>query len=282
MKKLLMSSAMGIALVTSGCGNQQASVSETKIIGGESVPVGQSDNRNWSTVALTTDLSRDDGESLLEKGNSFCSGTLINPTTILTAAHCLQKMDPETREKVDETTLPEVKDFLIFFDNKVSPEGTYIRAAEVIPHPDWNVADTLSPNPSNPPNDIGIIKLSEPAPDSIKPATIAGEVGMGEGDQIYLAGFGVTTSRNQNDTGTKRQVATNFKSFDEGAKRLSVGKFGKGACAGDSGGPAYVKVDGEYQVIGATSTGAEIAGYCLGLINNYTDARPYVDWIESL
>jgi secreted trypsin-like serine protease len=92
----------------------------------------------------------------------------------------------------------------------------------------------------------------------------------------------VTLNRAQNDTGILRQVTTALTSEDSRIRRFTVGQFFRGACAGDSGGPAYVQINGDHQLAGATSTGAEFLGTCLGLINNYTDVRYYKDWISSI
>jgi V8-like Glu-specific endopeptidase len=284
MKIFLGAVVVGAALGFSGCGvDHQQTSSETKIVGGDDVSESQNDLRRWATVALTTDIQKPTtGKSPMDDGRSFCTGTLISETVIVTAAHCLQKFDPETQQKEDELILPNMSDFVIYFDTKVNPNGSYVRAKSVIPHPDWSPKETLATNPSRPPNDIGVIVLEEAAPFKAKPAPIGGSVDLDEGDSIYLAGYGVTKSRNNNDTGTLRQVRTDFGSFDGASKRFSVGKYGYGACAGDSGGPAYAKVNGSYEVIGATSTGAEIFGQCLGVLNNYTDVRPYKNWIATV
>jgi secreted trypsin-like serine protease len=277
---VVLSAALGL----SACGvDSKQTSSDTKIVGGEEVSETQNDIRRWATVGITTDLQKPTtGESPMDNGKSFCTGTLISKTVIVTAAHCLQKFDPETQQKEEELILPNVSDFVVYFDTKVNPNGHYVRARAVIPHPKWSPKETLAPSPSSPPNDIGVIVLEEAAPDKAKPAKIGGNVNLSEGDSIYLAGYGVTKSRNNNDTGILRQVRTDYGKIDRPAKRFSVGKYGYGACAGDSGGPAYAKVNGVYEVIGATSTGAEIFGQCLGILNNYTDVRPYKSWIASV
>ena len=117
----------------------------------------------------------------------------------------------------------------------------------------------------------------------MKPAKIAEmSFSVNESNPIHLAGYGVTLTRDNPDTGILRQVTTSIKSASSTAQRITVGAFMAGACAGDSGGPAYIEDGGEYKVIGATSTGAEIAGYCLGILNNYTDIRYYTDWIDKV
>ncbi len=263
-----------------GCGQAASQdVSDTKIIGGAPVPEGQQDERRWSTVALTTDFQRDPANpSTLDANHSFCSGTIVAPRIILTAAHCVQKFDATTREKLDELILPTANDFLIFFGTTVSRSGKWLRAAAAIPHPDWSPAETLSPQPTAAPNDIAVIVLGEDVPAEAKIAEI-GEPTDSLPARIALAGYGVTTSRNTNDTGILRQVESAVTGNDAAVKRIGVGEFFRGACAGDSGGPAYVQKNGKYVVVGATSTGAEIAGQCLGLMNNYTDARYYKDWV---
>jgi secreted trypsin-like serine protease len=275
------------AAFLSACGTQQNdNSSDLKIVGGTDVPSSQQDARLWSTVALTTDIVRPsapDQPPLIDQNHSFCTGTIVNARTIVTAAHCLQGFDPETRQKLPGYILPEVKDFVIFFGNKVDRNGSWIRAAKVVPHPDWDPNQTLSPSPNAAPNDIGVIVLSADIPASAKPVAIADQnLNLPANQDTFLAGFGVTRSRNDNDTGTLRQVTTPLTKAENNLKRFTVGQFFRGACAGDSGGPAYIKVNGEFQVAGATSTGAELAGNCLGLVNNYTDVRFYKGWIESV
>lgn len=276
------------AVVTNGCGETQSDhMSESKIIGGTEVPTNQQDSIFWSTVALTTDSVRPnstDTSTLIDKAQSFCSGTIINKRTILTAAHCLQKFDPNTRQRLPDLVLDSHEHFLVFFGNKVARSGTWVRAKKVIPHPDWSPSETLSPSPTNAAHDIGLVILADDIPSTHRPVKLADQNTRLDSDssQIHLAGFGVSFSRNQNDTGTLRTVVTNLSKEEGNIRRFTVGQFFRGACAGDSGGPAYVKVNGEFQAVGATSTGAEILGVCLGLINNYTDARFYHDWIEEV
>lgn len=273
--------AAALMTLTVACGSPTGPTSQPSIIGGSEVPDEQQDARRWSTVALTTDLSMKEGQApVLDAGHSFCSGTVIGERLILTAAHCIQKFDPKTRSKLPDNNLPKDSDFIVHFDTKVQKDGTWLRASKAIAHPDWDPNLTLSPNPKQAPHDIGLLVLADAIPSSARIAAI-GDAGADLGDKIDLAGFGVSKSRNNNDTGILRQVRTSIKNVDGKANRIMVGAFGKGACGGDSGGPAYAMQDGQYVVVGATSTGAELFGRCLGLANYYTDVRPYRTWIEE-
>lgn len=277
-----------MAMLLTACGMQEdqhlPTTSNLSIIGGTDVPATQQDARFWSTVALTTDFARSsDQPSTLDQGHSFCTGTIVNARTIVTAAHCLQQFDAQTRRKLPDLILPQQTDFLIYFGTNVARTGTWIRAQKIIPHPDWDPNQTLTPNPTSAPHDIGVVILSADIPNSHRSVKIAdSSIQLSNGQETFLAGYGVTRNRNQNDTGTLRQVTTPISASDANSKRFTVGEFFRGACAGDSGGPAYIKVNGELQVAGATSTGAELAGNCLGLMNNYTDVRFYKNWIESV
>lgn len=275
------------AAINTGCGQSTGiQTSDPKIVGGSEVPDSQQDAIMWSTVALTTDSARPDSpdtSTLIDKAQSFCTGTIINKRTIVTAAHCLQQFDPDTRQTLPDLVLDGDDKFVIYFGNKVNRSGRWVRAKKVIPHPEWSPSETLSPAPANAANDIGIVILSGDIPDTHRPVTIADHATrLDPAKEVYLAGFGVTLNRAQNDTGILRTVATALSNEEGNIKRFTVGQFFRGACAGDSGGPAYVNVNGDLQLAGATSTGAEFLGTCLGLINNYTDVRYYKDWIESV
>jgi secreted trypsin-like serine protease len=269
------------ALIFGGCGQPPVSSSETKIVGGEEVPTSQNDLRALATVALTTEIGPADTASPLDAGHSFCSGTIISERVILTAAHCVQKFDPETREKLDEFHFENESDFLVHFGVQVARGGDWIRAERIVPHPDWSPAETLTPSPSRAPDDIAVIVLSESIPGSATVAELAPSTASLSDLSAHLVGFGVSKSRDENDTGTMRQVSVPVSGESNSAKRFTVGELFRGACAGDSGGPAYFEIDGRLQVAGATSTGAELFGMCLGMGNNYTDARFYGDWIEA-
>lgn len=263
-----------------GCGKSGEQASEIKIVGGQDVPSNQSDQRRWSTVALTTDYVKDQTHgSTLAQNHSFCSGTLVAPRVVITAGHCIDEIDATTHKKTGKQILPNQTDFLVHFDVKVTPEGNWVRAKKVMANKDWDTDQTFSPQPTAPANDIGIIILEKDAPSFARPAAVASNVMANEG--AYIAGFGVTQSRNNNDTGTLRQVDIKVKTLDTTGKRIQVGEFFQGACAGDSGGPLYVKRGNGYEVAGATSTGAEVGGYCIGLLNNYTDVTYYKDWIAQ-
>ena len=276
-------SATLVLLSACGTAPNKEVLSDIDIVGGQPVPESRNDVRRTATVALTTDVKGSDASlpPALDRGSSFCTATIIAKNAIVTAAHCLQKFDAKTKKKVDGNIFPMAEDFIVYFGTQVSREGTWIRAKRVVPHPDWNPTLTLQPAPASAPHDIGVIVLSEDIPEGYEVAKIAPLDMKLDGGAVYLAGFGVTKSRNKNDTGTLREVETKFQSLDKKSQRLTVGAWGRGACAGDSGGPAYVKNGNNWFVTGATSTGPELFGRCIGVANNYTDIRYYTGWIAQ-
>jgi secreted trypsin-like serine protease len=275
-----------IVSVSWGCGQPATDTSDLMIRGGQEVSADDLSTIRRSTVALTTDFVKPQDEStrnasMLESGKSFCSGTIVGPRVIVTAAHCVQELI-NNKDK-GGPLLPRPDHFVVHFDTKISRDGNFIRAEKVIPHPDWNPSQTLSPFPLSKPNDIGVVILSEDIPDSMIPVKIADPSLKVNGKAAVLAGFGITKNRNNNDTGILRTLTSTFSAENGRIARVSHGTWFKGICAGDSGGPAYFEVDGELQLVGAASTGAEIPLLgCAGANSNSTDIRYYKDWIESV
>jgi hypothetical protein len=132
-----------------------------------------------------------------------------------------------------------------------------------------------------------------------------------KGERLTLAGYGVTSTRSVDDTGVLRSVLVRVADLEEdihifmteGAKREGValepkGHDGRrslypihaGACAGDSGGPAYRKrEDGKtWELVGITSFGTEMERvdgtpgehYCTGS-NGYTNLSPYISYLRK-
>ena len=94
-----------------------------------------------------------------------------------------------------------------------------------------------------------------------------------------MAGFG-QTSPNGGGGGTLKTVTTVFDQVQVERKEIWFGPTsGKSACRGDSGGPAYVSVNGALKVVGATNGGHRPPA-CSGS-GRYADARAHREWIEK-
>jgi len=241
---------MLIPLLMAGCGKTHDQ-SDAKIIGGERV--NDNDKIAVSTVALVQ-----------PSGHSFCSGTLVTPKHVVTAAHCLADYREDT--------------LLIAFGTKAKL-GSFVlenlRATkEFKVHEDFRAFALRLP--LAPPADIAILELHEDAPAEFKSAVVlTARSSLSVGQDIILAGFGVTSTETPS-SGVLNKVDTEVIATSSRMKEFTFGNSpGKSACSGDSGGPAYIESDGQLVLIGVTSRGSRNCD-ATGI---YTDIRYYVDWM---
>jgi hypothetical protein len=173
---------------------------------------------------------------LLTSGGGGCSGTLITPSIVLTAAHCTNGVQGGwfTIYGADEAVLAEIK------------------VKENIPHPDYGYWGA-SENPSD--FDIGVAVLAEPA--TITPVALrTRSLECRAGTPLTFVGFGLTDILDVYSSGTKHIVQSSIKSVD--AKTLVAGTTPGDPtcpCFGDSGGPALVTIGGRIEIVGVVSTG---------------------------
>ena len=189
---------------------------------------------------------------------STCTGTLISPNSVITAAHC-----------VDSKTNPYLKQLVVGIGQRQSNLKAY-EIDKIIQHPDYyfdsdKVGTIIR-------NDIAIIKLKEAVPASeIPPARIMppaldvtnDEIMSDDGVMLNVVGFGVRNPNDLTSSGVKYETDTRItercsKSDCSGAEDVLPGYFytdnkKSGVCHGDSGGPAFLTLNGIQYIIGVAS-----------------------------
>lgn len=237
------------------------------IVGG--TPISSAD-APWQALIL---IDRGDAQSL-------CSGALINPTTILSVAHCLAGVAPGT-----------VKTWLGVTKMSEAKKQPSLPVAGLSVHPGYN-PDTLA-------NDIAVIQLAQPVdlttgaarliglpfgqdaaswPAGGTPATVAGwgatATGAASSDQLLRAGIQVLA-------GPGAACGQYGATFD--ASMLICGGMPDGSldtCQGDSGGPFVVDQAGLPILAGLTSNGVDCGSAVYpGL---YTRLTSFLPWIQSV
>ncbi|MCW2992280.1 MAG: hypothetical protein JWM73_2874 [Solirubrobacterales bacterium] len=218
------------------------------IVGGKDVPAGQL--RAVANISI---------------GGVFgCTGTLIAPTWVMTAAHCGSLTAVLTEGTVPSTMPAPASAYTVNLDTvKASGEGGEQHAVkQIVVASDYGIQGGNG-------NDISLLELTDAskAP-PIKIAAVGERNIWNPGVLATIAGFGVTKENGDApDTMQRAQVpiqsdATCTKDYPDGgydAKTMLCAGYpdgGTDACQGDSGGPLLADLpDGVQRLVGATSFG---------------------------
>jgi hypothetical protein len=135
--------------------------------------------------------------------------------------------------------------------------------------------------------DVSLLKLAQPLAAKIPPVRLAGEnQKLAVGDSLVVAGYGVTIRGDGRSGGTVR-AATLVVTGQPGTLQIRLVDprtrgvdAGLGACAGDSGAPAFRDTDGALAIVGVVSwsTGPKLSAGCGGL-TGVTPLALYRAWI---
>ncbi|HYI28606.1 MAG TPA: trypsin-like serine protease [Bradyrhizobium sp.] len=199
------------------------------------------------------------------RGN-FCTGALIAPTLVLTAAHCVQ---PGATYKIVE------------YGADRQPQLQDVRSVAI--HPGFNMQAMAAHRATA---DVALLRLD--APLKGKAASVAGvpQIPIVVGSRFTIAGIGVTVRGDGKSGGTIR-VAGLIATGKPGTLQIRlvdpVGqgtRDGLGACTGDSGGPAFEDKPGGPVIVGVVSwsTGPNGTAGCGGM-TGVTPLTLYRDWI---
>ncbi len=204
---------------------------ETPIVGGTTTTVGQYP----SVVAI-------------EAGPGLCTGTLITPEWVLTAAHCVlpSELGVSTQAQVTAMTT-------VHYNTVSAFSGSTVKAQDTMPDPMFNVNNLGA-------HDSGLIHLATPIT-AIKPSSINFDPTVAPiGTAVTMVGFGLSNGSQQTGAGTERVVdqtviaCTQLEGLDTNLLCFNQSN-GKGKCNGDSGGPSFAMVGGKLVEVGITSFG---------------------------
>jgi secreted trypsin-like serine protease len=265
---------------------------------------------NGSNVADGSTLSQSIVGLYDMKRGALCTGSLIGDNVVLTAAHCIGEKpsdmivvfsaDMEGTLKKGEADREFLKQHLRLVAKTIVNEDFKKAHKEDDAH-----------------GDIALIRFSGTLPAGFKPASfLASTTLLDKGSKVTLAGYGVDQDKVidvpvSDSAEFKKGLAEGeilcdnadlkkAKCFSEeksGAAILRTTEVevegalndseivlnqthGTGACSGDSGGPAYVKVNDQYQLWGVTSRGT------LGCVGEhgfmvYTDITAQKQWMDK-
>jgi hypothetical protein len=219
----------------------------------QSIVGGEVDGDHPEVVSL--------GIALGEQWYSLCTGTLITPRVVLSAAHCAADYSIESVVQFGRAR---------FGADTAEPEATLAFVGGTV-HPDYVPLDGFEISSA----DLALLELAEDGP--ARPAELRIDPLPPDEELLGLplrsVGYGITGG-SADDSGVRRAVELEV--HDADAEFLYIRQDGANICSGDSGGPQFGYEDGGRLVEWAVHSWGQQG--CTGLSAS-TRVDAYADWI---
>jgi secreted trypsin-like serine protease len=198
----------------------------------------------------------------------LCSGEVVSPHVILTAAHC-----------ISPTTVGPDAPIEVFTGTKIDPSATadqflFVAEKDVVPTFGYN------PDTGGDADDLGVLVLRGATTIAPIPFNHFALPRGFDGQTGRIVGYGLTSPSDNAlvTAGTRRQAPTALFAVNED-DTLTLYDRSHSICNGDSGGPAFFMLDGSEQIAGVSR---EVYVGCpvdKGAIDTRTDA--WADFIDT-
>lgn len=170
----------------------------------------------------------------------ICSGTLISESVVLTAAHCVG-IKPSA--------------MFVFFGTEIGPQTPLAPVDKIEVSPYWK-SEFSRPGQMG---DLALVHFVGKKPITYHPAELLPREWMhllSKNSTVTVAGYGVSDGLAKTGARILRQAEVLIANPAYGSSEILVDQSrGQGVCHGDSGGPAFITINGTAYVWGVTSRG---------------------------